>query len=122
MDKRYKIISPNMNDKIIQTSSVNKCAKYCYKQIKQNNIRTNSFTIKDIDSNQHYTFAINHNKHIQLGGDDAEQPQQSQPQQSQQQQQVQPPETSEILKKIEQRLENIERKLELNNANVCSIM
>jgi hypothetical protein len=123
MNKRYKIISPNINDKIIQTSSLNKCAKYCYNQIKQSGIKSNSFSIKDIDTSEIFTFAIhpknNHFGNLVGGADGAENDNVATVAT------VAVPtvtDITEILKKIEQRIDNIEKKLEIDSVDVCSIM
>lgn len=77
MLKKYKLVKPFISDKIhtidntnySNTQPVVKGAKKCYSELKQFNLPSNinTFTIKDIDSNQIFKFKIN-NSHIGGGG------------------------------------------------------
>ena len=113
MNKQYKIISPNINDKIFEASTMIKGAKRCYDEIKNSHIHANSFTIKDMSSNETFTFAIHPRKQKairdlqvgQLGQDGGH---------------IVGGELNVQIKNINDRLDNIEKKVD--EFNICSIM
>jgi len=59
-----------LTDKIYESDSMLKCAKKCYNEIKLNKISTDQFTIKDIDTSETFTFAVNkkYESQHQIGG------------------------------------------------------
>lgn len=58
MNNRYQLIKPIVSDKIYETSSLMKGAKKCYGEVKNSRISAQTFTIKNINSNEIYTFKI----------------------------------------------------------------
>ena len=56
---RYQLIKPIVSDKMYETSSLKKASKKCFEEIKSLKIiGLETFTIKNINSNETYTFQI----------------------------------------------------------------
>ena len=61
MNGRYQLIKPIMSDKLYDATSLMKGAKKCYNEVKQSRIENaETFTIRNIDTKEIYTFKIHH--------------------------------------------------------------
>lgn len=115
MNSRYQLIKPFISDQIYESSSLMKGAGKCYNEIKDANINNiQTFTIRNIDSNKKYIFLIHpktNNNQLQIGGNDPIKEQSNPDIKSVQQNQQS--EIKQDVKKSEQNLENVVKKLEV---------
>ena len=114
MNSRYQLIKPILSDRIHESSSMLKGAKKCYKELKTFNAHNSeTFTIRDIDTNKSFVFKIHHT-HIPetTNNNKLETLIQSTPL----------TQIQESVKKIEENIKNIEIKVEtLENTIINSI-
>lgn len=144
--QQYRLIKPNINNKIYESHTVKSSAKKIYEELKKNNIMSGEFTIENINNHQFYTFNIKHKKIVQSAGA-MPNTQPVQPMQSMQTihnmperkdtqnlpnliptedkpivSEKQKTKTDERFEKIEENLENITKKIEKIEKNKCIIM